>query len=243
MKNIRIPVNLDCASRANEIIKSKIDEIASESTTRKKPSYRQELQKERLQGLLVNSTFNEGDMHKFGNLLEPDVFENKVDDLKKQYASLSKDELASRLAETELELEIEQGFAEITRRALDQLEHIADGDEYRKIKSNDNRQDGRNKNFASDNDYLRKTLDTLIKRKAPNPLTWDDYEIFQHDVHLGQPEPSYKQEVRVVGEAKELMGQDLEIHKDVTKELNTGWSKSRLRDFYTEHTGLRPKSE
>jgi len=240
MKSIHIPANLAAAKRANEIIQSKIDELDAESATRKKPSLRQVLQKERLQGLLVASTLNQAEMDKFGNLLVPEEFDSKASDLEKQFSNLSKEELVKRLAHSELELEIERGYAEVTNRALDQFEHILDGDEYRKNKANDNRQDERNKNFAADNEYLAKTLNNLKKRKYPNPLTWDDFEIFQHDVHLGKPEPDYKQEVRVVGEAKDLEGIDLEIHKDATREDNQGWSKSRLRDFYTEKTGLMP---
>ena len=240
MKSIRIPANLEAAKRANEIIKSKIDELDAESATRKKPSLRQELQKERLQGLLASSTLNQSEMDKFGNLLRPDEFASKASDLEKQFSGLSKEELVKRLAHAELELKIERGYAEVTNRALDQFEHILDGDEYRKNKANDNRQEERNKNFAVDNEYLVKTLNNLKKRKRPNPLTWDDFEIFQHDVHLGKPEPDYKPDVRVVGEAKDLEGEELEIHKDITRQDNPGWSKSRLRGFFTEKTGLTP---
>jgi hypothetical protein len=243
MKSIRIPANLEAAKRANEIIQSKIDELDAESATRKKPSLRQELQKERLQGLLVTSTLNQSEIDKFGNLLKPEEFSSKASALVKQFNELSKEELVKRLAHSELELEIERGYAEITNRALDQFEHILDGDEYRKNKANNNRQEERNKNFAADNDYLTKTLHDLKKRKCPNPLTWDDFEIFQRDVHLGKPEPDYKQDVRVVGEAKDLEGEELQIHKDVTREDNPGWSKSRLRNFYTEKTGLTPNPE
>jgi hypothetical protein len=243
MKSIRIPANLEAAKRANEFIQSKIDELDNESATRKKPSLRQELQKERLQGLLVTSTFNQSEMDKFGDLLRPEEFANKASEIEKQFCNLGKEELVKRLAHAELELEIERGYAEITNRALDQFEHIRDGDEYRKNKANDNRQEERNKNFAPDIEYLAKTLRDLKKRKYPNPLTWDDFEIFQHDVYLSKPEPDYKQDVRVVGEAKDLEGKALEIHKDVTREDNSGWSKSRLRGFYTEQTGLRPNPE
>lgn len=240
MKSIRIPANLEAAKRANETIQSKIDELVAESATRKKASLRQELQKERLQGLLVASTLNQSEVDKFGNLLRPEEFDSKASDLAKQFNELSKEELVKRLAHSELELEIERGYAEVTNRALDQFEHILDGDEYRKNKANDNRQEERNKNFAADNEYLARTLNNLKKRKYPNPLTWDDFEIFQHDVYLGKPEPDYKQDVRVVGEAKDLQGKELEIHKDITREDNPGWSKSRLREFYTEKTGLTP---
>lgn len=243
MKSIRIPANLEAAKRANEYIESKIAEINAEGAKRKKPSMRQELQKERLQGLLVTSILNQSEMDKFGNLLRPEEFDSKAADLEKQFSDLSKEELVKRLAHSEVELEIERGYAEVTNRALDQFEHILDGDEYRKNRANDNRQEERNKNFAADNDFLAKTLNNLKKRKYPNPLTWDDLEIFQHDVHLGKPEPDYKQEVRVVGEAKDLTGNDLEIHKDTTREDNPGWSKSRLREFFTEKTGLVPNTK
>lgn len=243
MKSTRIPANLEAAKRANEMVESKINELIAESATRKKPSLRQDLQKERLQGLLATSTFNQSEMDKFGGLLDPKEFSTKAEALEKQFHYLSKEELAKRLAQTELELEIERGYAEITNRALDQFEHIVDGDEYRKNKANDNRQEERNKNFAADNEYLEKTLHDLKKRKYPAPLTWDDYEIFQHDVHLGKSEPDYKQDVRVVGEAKDLEDEELLIHKDVTREDNPGWSKSRLRNFYTEKTGLTPNPE
>ena len=148
MKSIHIPANLAAAKRANEIIQSKIDELDAESATRKKPSLRQVLQKERLQGLLVASTLNQAEMDKFGNLLVPEEFDSKASDLEKQFSNLSKEELVKRLAHSELELEIERGYAEVTNRALDQFEHILDGDEYRKNKANDNRQDERNKNLS-----------------------------------------------------------------------------------------------
>lgn len=240
MKSIRIPANLEAAKRANKIIQSKIDELDAESATRKKPSLRQELQKERLQGLLVTSMLNQSEMDKFGNLLRPEEFDSKASDLAKHFNNLSKEELVERLAHSELELEIERGYAGVSNRALDQFEHILDGDEYRKNKANDNRQEERNKNFTADNEYLAKTLNNLKKRKYPNPLIWDDFEIFQHDVHLGKPEPDYKQEVRVVGEAKDLADEELEIHKEITREDNLGWSKSRLREFFTEKTRLTP---
>lgn len=243
MKSTRIPANLEAAKRASEMIESKINELDSESASRKKPSLRQNLQKERLQGLLATSNFNQSEMDKFGGLLDPKEFTSRAEALEKQFHNLSKEELIKRLAQTELDLEIERGYAEITNRALDQFEHILDGDEYRKNKANDNRQEERNKNFAADNDYLTKTLHDLKKRKYPNPLTWDDFEIFKHDVHIGKPEPDYKQDVRVVGEAKDLEGEELQIHKDVTREDNPGWSKSRLQNFYTEKTGLRPNTE
>jgi hypothetical protein len=38
-------------------------------------------------------------------------------------------------------------------------------------------------------------------------------------------------------------GEELAIHKEVTKDMNPGWSNSRLRDFFTRHTGLSPKQE
>ncbi|WP_128113648.1 hypothetical protein [Polynucleobacter necessarius] len=98
MKSIRIPANLEAAKRANKIIQSKIDQLDAESATRKKPSLRQELQKERLQGLLVASMLNQSEMDKFGNLLRPEEFDGKASDLAKHFNNLSKEELVERLA-------------------------------------------------------------------------------------------------------------------------------------------------
>jgi hypothetical protein len=243
MKSAKIPANLDSALRASKLIDEKIAEIAAESAKRKKPSLRQELQKERLEGLRITSVLNDEDMNNLGALLDPEVFDQRASEIHEQLASLPKEDLVESLARTMLELEMERGYAAVANRSIDQFEHIADGDEYRKIKSNDNRQDKRNENFAKDEEYLLKTLNTLKKRKNPTPLTWDEFEVFQHDVHLNKPEPSFKQEVRVVGEAKQLTGEELAIHKEVTKDMNPGWSNSRLRDFYTRHTGLSPKQE
>jgi cytochrome c553 len=243
MKSAKIPANLDSALRASKLIDEKIAEIAAESAKRKKPSLRQELQKERLEGLRITSVLNDEDMNNLGALLDPEVFDQRASEIHEQLASLSKEDLVESLARTMLELEMERGYAAVANRSIDQFEHIADGDEYRKIKSNDNRQDKRNENFAKDEEYLLKTLNTLKKRKNPIPLTWDEFEVFRHDVHLNKPEPSFKQEVRVVGEAKQLTGEELAIHKEVTKDMNPGWSNSRLRDFFTRHTGLSPKQE
>ncbi len=243
MKSAKIPANLDSALRASKLIDEKIAEIAAESAKRKKPSLRQELQKERLEGLRITSVLNDEDMNNLGALLDPEVFDQRASENHEQLASLSKEDLVESLARTMLELEMERGYAAVANRSIDQFEHIADGDEYRKIKSNDNRQDKRNENFAKDEEYLLKTLNTLKKRKNPTPLTWDEFEVFRHDVHLNKPEPSFKQEVRVVGEAKQLTGEELAIHKEVTKDMNPGWSNSRLRDFFTRHTGLSPKQE
>lgn len=236
MKNAKIPANLNSALRANKLIAEKIAEIDAESAKRKKPSLRQELQKERLEGLRITSVINDEDMQTLGALLDPEVFNQRALDIQEQLADLSKEDLAKRLAQKMLELEIERGYAAVANRSIDQFEHIADGDEYRKIKSNDNRQDKRNENFAEDEAYLLKTLNDLKKRKNPNPLTWDEFEVFRHDVHLNKPEPSFKQEVRVVGDAKQLTGEELAIHKDVTKDMNPGWSNSRLRDFFLLNT-------
>ena len=243
MRNIKIPVDLQSALRADQILKETIAEIESELAKRKKPSYRQELQKERLQGALKASELNSADIHNFGYLLDPKAFEQKAVELKKQLIDCSKDELAISLARTKLEQKITCGYFDILSRSLDQFEHIADGDEYRKTKSNDSRQEGRNNNFTEDEQYLLKTLNELKKRRKSRPLEWDDYQIFKHDVHLFKPNPSYQQQVRVVGDAKQLTGDNLAIHKEITKDENSGWSDSRLRKFFTKHTGLTPKSK
>ncbi len=62
MKSAKIPANLDSALRANKLIAEKIAEIDAESAKRKKPSLRQELQKERLEGLRITSVINDEDM-------------------------------------------------------------------------------------------------------------------------------------------------------------------------------------
>lgn len=239
MRNIRVPANLDCAKRANDVVQSIIDEITAEGASRKKPSYRQELQKERLQGLLACSTFNESDLHKFANLLDPKVFSKKVKDLKKQYASLSKDELASRLAETALELEIEQGFAEVTKRSLDQLEHIVDGDEYRKNKANDNRQNGRNENFKIDEDRMLEVLIEFRQKYLPSALSWLEFPEFTKMMIRRYPKPAFEHEVRVVGQHKKLKGDALAAHKKTLREeKNKNPWGTRLRDFYQERNNL-----
>lgn len=243
MTNILKPANLEAAKKANEFINAELSAIEAECQTRKKPSLRQELQKERLQGLLLLSSLNNNEMETFGKLLDPEIFSKEVEKNKAELESLGKDELVQRLAVTILQLEIEQGYANVANRALGQFNHIADGDEYRKNLANDNRQDERNKNFTADNEFLLATLNKLKKRKYPNPLTWNDFKIFKHEVYLNRPEPLYIQEVRLVGEAKDLHGIDLKLHKEVTKEMSESWSDSRLRDFFTSNTGQSPKAE
>ena len=165
MKNTKIPANLNSALRANKLIAEKIAEIDAESAKRKKPSLRQELQKERLEGLRITSVINDEDMQNLGALLDPEVFNQRALDIQEQLADLSKEDLAKNLAQKMLELEIERGYAAVANRSIDQFEHIADGDEYRKIKSNDNRQNKRNENFAEDEAYLLKTLNALKSGK------------------------------------------------------------------------------
>lgn len=243
MTNKLKPANLQAAKKADELIKAELRAIEAEGLKRKKPSLRQSLQTERLQGLLLASTLNDGEMDKFGKLLDPEIFKQEAEKIKGVIESLGKDELVHRLAETKLLLEIEQGYAEVAHRALSQFNHIADGDEYRRNIANDNRQEERNKNFAADNAFLFETLNKLEKRRYPESLTWDDFEIFKHDVCLNRSEPLYKQEVRLVGEAKDLQGENLQLHKEVTKDMSEPWSDARLRDFFTSSTGLSPKAK
>jgi hypothetical protein len=150
MKSAKIPANLNSALRASKLIDEKIAEIDAESAKRKKPSLRQELQKERLEGLRITSVLNDEDMNNLGALLDPEVFDQRASEIQEQLANLPKEDLVESLARIMLELEMERGYAAVANRSIDQFEHIADGDEYRKIKSNDNRQDKRNENFAKD---------------------------------------------------------------------------------------------
>jgi hypothetical protein len=243
MPNKLIPANLKSAELADSVIKEKLNEIEAETQKRKKPSLRQNLQTERLQGLLFASTLNDVEMDKFGKLLDPDIFKQEVSKKKIDLQALDKKDLVEKLAEVELLLTIEQGYAEVSNRAIEHLNHIVEGDEYRKNQSNDNRQVNRNKNFEADNDFLSEILNTLKRKRSPAPLTWDDYEIFKHEVYLNRPQPFYQQEVRIVGEAKDLQGQELEIHKDITLEDRLPWAESRLREFFTSKTGKSPKSK
>jgi len=238
MKSKHIPTNLEAAKKAVEMVKAQIAALEKSTSTKKKPSLQDNLNKERLQGLLLAGFLNEDEMENFGKLLEPN---QRAEDIKARslmFSKFNKEELTEKLAEAELDLHIERGFAGIANRVIDDLWHKIDGDEYKKITSSENRQQGRQAIFADDEKRLHECLKEVRKRKGAS-LVSEDYRVFRHEVYLRYPESLLKQAPRLTGEYKDLTPEEQEEERDFMREDAPGWNEARLRNFFEKHAKVK----
>jgi hypothetical protein len=238
MKSKHIPANLEAAQKAVEIVKVQIAALEKSTSTKKRPSLQDNLNKERLQGLLLAGLLNEDEIENFGKLLEPNQRAENIKDRSLILSKFNKEELTEKLAEAELDLHIERGFAGIANRVIDDLWHKFDGDEFKKITSSENRQLGRQAIFAEDEKRLHECLKEVRKRKGA-PLVSEDYRIFSHEVYLHYPESLLKQAPRLTGEYKDLTPEQQEEERDFMREDAPGWSETRLRDFFEKHAKVK----
>ena len=109
MKSKYIPANLELGKRAIDLIRDEIKALNQLTSTRKKRSLNDEINKERLQYLLFMGQINEDQMARFGVLLDPKNFNNQVDTQTLLLKKHKKDDLVKLLAETQLKLVIERG--------------------------------------------------------------------------------------------------------------------------------------
>jgi len=245
MKSKYIPANLDLSQRAIDLVKDEINVLNQLTATRKNRSLNNDINQERLQYLLYMDHLNEDQMARFGVLLDPQKFSGEASAIKKSLKEHKKDELAKILAETQLKLAIERGYGEVLSRSLDYLWHKFDGTEYRRLKQSNNRQKSREELFAEDNRRLRECLEKLtkrIKKLEKRSLISTDYRAFRAEVYLNYPESLFKHEPRLTGEYKDLTPEDKRLEREILKEDQTGWSETRLRDFFEKNTGVKPSS-
>ncbi len=245
MRSQYIPATQEAAKQSYEYVIEKIVELESATATRKRPSLRDRLLQERLQGLLVMHYQFENEMHNFDNLLNPKIFEKEVRKKIKSLAEIKQSQLARRVAIAELNLEIERGYAGIANQTLEYLWHLTDGDEYRKIKSSEARQTKREKNFESDTKKLMEINAALRRTKPIGPLTWDDFPEFEKNLYSKYPKPDYIPEPRIAGQNKGLTGKALEEAKAELKSARSKdpWGKPRLMDFFKEANHLPSPKE
>lgn len=242
MRSRYIPANLTAAQEAHKYATETIKSLENELTKRKRLSLRAKLQIERLKAWDSSTTLTENDMAEFGRLLDQKIFFKEAVELSKNFKNLSKDELIKNLASTTLELKIERGYGGVIHRTLEQLQHIADGDEYRKTKTNIKRQSAREKNFKEDNKRMAEVLAELRQELGMRALIWDDYKTFLVRLRDKYKKPLYEQEVRVTAKHKNLNGEQLADHKRelrAEKAMNP-WGNARTQEFFTEATGVKP---
>ncbi len=242
MRSRYIPANLTSAQAAHKYTTERIESLQNEITKRKRVSLRAKLQIQRLKAWDSSAILTENEMAEFGRLLDQKIFSKEVIEISKDLKNLSKEELVKKLASTTLELKIERGYGGVIHRTLEQLQHIADGDEYRKTKTNTKRQSAREKNFKEDNNHMAEVLAELRQELGMRPLIWDDYETFLIRLRDKYKKPLYEQEVRVTAKHKDLKGDHLADHKRdlrAEKALNP-WGNARTREFFTEATGAQP---
>jgi hypothetical protein len=238
MKSKHIPANLEAAKKADEMVKAQIAALEKSTATKKRPSLQDNLNKERLQGLLLAGLLNEDEIENFGKLLEPSQRAENIKERSLILCKFNKEELAGKLAEAELDLDIERGFAGIANRVIDDLWHKIDGDEYKKITNSENRQLGRQAIFAEDEKRLHECLKEIRKRKD-EPLVSEDYRIFRHEVYLRYPESLLKKAPRLTGWNKNLTPEQQQEERKDMKENAPGWSEARLRDFFEKHAKVK----
>jgi hypothetical protein len=242
MKSRYIPVNLEASDQAARLIEEEIKTLEALTSTRKNKSLQDDINKRRLNYLRHVSHLSEDQIAKFGELLDPNIFskavENNLNDLK----HLKKAELAQRLATAQLELHIERGFGEVIAQTLDYLWLKFDGTEYKKVKQSQKRQKGRQALFEEDEKHLSECLEILrkrIKKTEKRSLIDTDYIAFRAEVYLRYPERSYKQAYRIAGTFKSTTLKDIEEDRQMMEANDPGWSETRLREFFEEHTGLK----
>uniref|UniRef100_UPI00404724F1 hypothetical protein n=1 Tax=Polynucleobacter sp. TaxID=2029855 RepID=UPI00404724F1 len=238
MKSKNIPASLEVAQKAVEMVKDQIAALEISTATKKRPSLQDNLNKERLQGLLYADTLNDDEMERFGKLLDPAELNKASKQLLATLNGLTKNQLAERLANAEINLQIERGFAGVASRVIDDLWHKIDGDEYKKITSSANRQSGRQAIFAEDDKRLAECFKEIRKRKG-SPLASEDYGAFRHEVYLHYPESLMKQAPRLTGELKDLTPAQQEEERDYMREDSPGWSESRLRYFFEKYAKVK----
>lgn len=238
MKSKFIPANLAAATKVSELVKGQIDALEKLTSTKKRPSMQDDINKDRLQGLSVESMLNDSEMDAFGELLDPHVFDAEFRRRRDKLGTLSSQELIDRLVTAELHLEIERGYAGVVSRSFDQLWHKFDGDEFVRTVTNSRRQKGREELFEEDKKYLKKCFNEVKKRKGA-PLTRDDYPVFRSEVYLNRPAPLFKQEPRLTGEFKDLSAEQKNEERQIMKDEQPAWSEPRLRDFFEEKAKVK----
>jgi hypothetical protein len=238
MKSKHIPANLEAAQKAAQMIKDQLADLEKSTATKKRPSLQDTLNRERLQGLLIADALTDDEMSALSDLHDAKKISKKIKNRLSALNRLTKAELAERLARAEIEIQVEKGYAGVINRALDELWHKFDGDEYKKVTNSANRQLGRQAIFDEDEKSLKKCF-TQIKKRAALPLTPKDYRIFRAEVYLNYPESKMKQAPRLTGELKDLTPEQQQEERDYMKENYSGWSESRLRNFYEKHAKVK----
>jgi len=242
MKSKHIPANLEAAESAAKMIKDQLADLERSTSTKKRPSLQDALNKERLQGLLIADALTEEEMLILGDLQNEKIISKQIKKRSSALSRLTKTELAERLARAEIEIKVEKGYAGVINRALGELWHKFDGDEYKKVTNSANRQLGRQAIFDEDEKSLKKCL-TQIKKRGALPLTPKDYRIFRAEVYLNYPESKMKQAPRLTGELKDLTPEQQQEERDYMKEHCPGWSESRLRNYYEKHAKVKASAK
>ena len=242
MKSKYIPANLSACENANNLIKEEIKALEALTSTRKNKSLQDDINKSRLKYLWYANHLNEEQIASFGELLEPKNFSRAVKNNLSTINKLKKVDLAQLLAITRLELQIERGYGEVISQVLEYLWLKFDGTEYKKVKQSQKRKKGRQALFEEDEKHLSECLENIRKRvlKAEKrALIPTDYIAFRAEVYLLYPERAYKQAYRMAGTFKSTSTKDIEEDRAMMKADDPGWSETRLREFFENHTGLK----
>jgi hypothetical protein len=242
MKSKYVPINLAASENADNLIKEEIKALELITSTRKNKSLQDDINKNRLKYLWHANHLNEDQMAKFGELLDPKIFSRTVENNISNLKTLKKVELIERLAITQLELHIERGFGEVIAQTLEYLWLKFDGTEYKNVKQSQKRQKGRQELFEEDEKHLGECLEAIrkrIKKTEKRVLIDTDYIAFRAEVYLRYPERSYKQAYRIAGTFKSTALKDIEEDRRMMESNDPGWSESRLRNFFEDHTRLK----
>ena len=242
MQSKYIPASLEASEHAVNLIEGEIKALEELTSTRKPPSLQDKLNKDRLQYLLYDSHLNEDQMATFGTLLDPKQFSKVAKSKLPTLNKLKKADLVLLLAQTQLNLEIERGYAVIAARTLDYLWHKFDGTEYKKVKQSQNRQKGREEIFSEDNKRLEKCLANVRKRimkLEKRALVSTDYIAFRAEVYLLYPERLEKQNYRIAGKFKSTDPKDIAEDRKDMADRDPGWPETRLRDYFENQTRLK----
>lgn len=97
MKSKHIPASLEAAKKAAEMVKNQIAALEISTSTKKRPSLQDKLNKERLQGLLYADTLNDDEMERFGKLLDPQEHDKAAKKLSTSLHKLAKDVASERV--------------------------------------------------------------------------------------------------------------------------------------------------
>ena len=174
MKSKFIPSSRKAALAAQKIIENEVKALETKTSTRKRISLQDELNKERLAGLLFTETLNMGELDILERLLDPKEFVKTIAEESSSLAKLSKTDLINQLSETILHLKIERGYAEILFRSINYLWHRLDSIEYKKTRQSTPRQKGREELFVDDNKRLQECLENAPapRTTVQSPLIW-----------------------------------------------------------------------